>query len=258
MLTIVTTTHDRPLCFSILEGWMQRQTVQPDQWLVVCDAGLEQYKFTMGQQVVYRDPKKRRLNRDPETKRITGGYAEPLPSICENWLAALPKIKGDKVLVIEDDDYYHPAYLETLSGLLDEAELVGVKQDVYFKLRSRKFQRMHNLNHASLAATGFRRELLPQVRRCCEVFKSVFVDMYLWAECTEEGRGLRCTLVPNKAPDGRAYHVGMKQMPGAAGLGNGHNDDGSSDQTLSVLQDWIGVEDCRVYRNLAATLRGAA
>jgi hypothetical protein len=254
MLTIVTTTKDRPLCFSILEGWIKRQTVKPDQWLVVTDSDKpEAYSYTMGQEVIYRDPK-RHCRRDPITNRFVKG--EPRASLLENWLTALPRIKGEKVLVIEDDDYYHPTYLEVLSGLLDNHELAGFKEDVYFKLRTRRFQRMHNMNHASLAATGFRRELLSQIRRCCELLcpvnKSVFIDMYLWAECQDTLREppCKCVLIPNKAADGRAYHVAMKQMPGAFGLGNGHGFDGSTDPNLSVLQQWIGVEDCRVYRNL--------
>ena len=249
-LTIVTTTRDRPLCFGILEGIISRQTLQPDQWLVVND-GLEPYSYRRGQEVVRRRPKK-------TMKRADGKKVDEI-SILANWQTAFPKIKGEKVAVVEDDDWYHPAYLETVSKLLDEYDVVGVANDYYFKLASRRYKMMYNLNHASLAATAFRSSALFAVQRAVNVLavnnRSVFVDMYLWAEA-EGMHGLKVKLVPNRATDGRAYHVGMKQMPGAAGLGQGHTDQGTPDPAWSQLTAWIGPEACRLYRSIPKTAWG--
>jgi hypothetical protein len=206
--------------------------VKADQWVVVND-GTEPYTYTHKQTV---------LNRNP------GG--DTLPSICENWLAAIPLIAGDKVIVAEDDDWIHPSYVETLSKLLDEVDLAGVREDLYWKLRVRKFVRPRNQNHASLGASAFRSGVLPHVERCCTVHKSVFIDMFLWAELTDPHYGKTAALLPNEAEDGRALHVGLKQMPGAAGLGIGHNDEGSDDPAFRVLRKWIGPEDCATYRRL--------
>lgn len=232
MITLVTTTRDRPLAFSLLEKWISRQSVQPDQWIVVND-GAEPYQYTRGQTVLARHP---------------GG--DELPSICENWLAAVPFICGDKVIVAEDDDWYHPEYVATVAGMLDEVDLVGVRDNRYFKVRSRKFLKMHNDGHASLAATAFQSALLPQIERCCTVFKSVYIDMYLWAEATADTSGWRCALLPNEAGDGRCLQIGIKQMPGPKGLGLGHGEDGSTDPNMNMLREWIGAEDCREYEGI--------
>ncbi|WP_020469309.1 glycosyltransferase family A protein [Zavarzinella formosa] len=231
MLTLVTTTRDRPECFSLLERWIVRQTVQPDQWIVVND-GTVPYQYSLGQTVLQRHP---------------GG--DSLPSICENWLSGLPLIHGDKVLVAEDDDWYHGDFIQTMSEMLDVVDLVGVRGNLYYKLPPLKFFQMHNTSHASLASTGFRSSMLPQIERCCRVFKSVYIDSYLWAEATSEGSGVKCALLPNRAEDQRALQVGFKQMPGAKGLGLGHTDDGSTDPGMAVLRGWIGAADTVTYSN---------
>lgn len=185
----------------------------------------------MGQGVVKRKPNKK----------------DALPSICLNWLTAIPHIKGDKLIVCEDDDFYHETWIETLAPLLDQKRLVGVKGDLYFKLKDRQYQIKGNITHASLAATAFKAEMLSFVERC-KLHKSVFIDMFLWAEGTSENNNW--TLIPNRAKDGRALHVGMKQMPGLTGLGFGHTDPGASDPQFTMLAKWIGAADCRIYRDV--------
>lgn len=242
-LTIVTTTRNRPLSFSLIESYIRRQTAQPDQWLVVND-GDEPYEYTAGQEVILRKPKKK-------MKTAAGKQVDEI-SICANWLEAIPKIRGDKIIVVEDDDWLHPTYLAIMATALDEVDVAGISFDVYFKMQSRKYRRMGNAQHASLASTAFRSTALPAVERCCNVLcpanRSVFIDMYLWAEAASM-HGLRTRLIPNRAADGRAYHVGLKQMPGAAGLGGGHGDDGANDPTMAMLIEWIGNEDARQLRN---------
>ena len=229
-ITIVTTTRNRAFCFSLLEKWMANQTMKWDQWIVVND-GTEEYAYTMGQQVVERDPS-----------------GDTLPSICENWRAAIPLIEGDKVIVAEDDDWLHPEYVAKMDRLLDDVDLAGVSHDVYYKLPTRRFVRMHNANHASLACTAFRASLLPDIDHICKAFKNVFIDMILWTHIhTIEGT---FKLIPQPREDGMMYHVGMKNMPGGKGLGLGHENpsNGSTDPNFVTLSKWIGPDDARVYR----------
>lgn len=228
-ITLVTTTHKRPYCFSLLEQWIKRQSVKPDQWLVVSD-NWEKYRFTMGQEVIKR-------NADNDT----------LHSMLENWLAAIPKIQNDKIIVSEDDDWYHPEYIETMSGLLDQTRLAGFSFDLYYKLPLKKYKRCGNPSHASLAATGFTREMIPFIERC-KLHKSVYIDCYLWAEGTADCSNWR--LIPNTAKDKRAYHVGMKCMPGGKGLGQGHTEEGAADFNDDMLRSWIGAADCRTYQSI--------
>jgi hypothetical protein len=232
MITLVTTTRDRALCFGLLEKWMARQSLKWDQWIVVND-GTEPYNYNLGQTVLKRNP---------------GG--DDLPSICENWLAVMPLVQSSRVVVVEDDDWYHPDYLAVMDDLLDHVQLAGVREALYYKLPLRKWMPLKNKDHATLSATAFRSHLLPLVERSCQTFKSVFIDMYLWAEASKEGTGLTCGLVDNRAADGRAYQVGMKMMPGAAGLGLGHGAEGQADSAFQKLRQWVGAEDCAVYSGL--------
>jgi hypothetical protein len=78
MITLVTTTRDRALCFGLLEKWMARQSLKWDQWIVVND-GTEPYNYNLGQTVLKRNP---------------GG--DDLPSICENWLAVMPLVQSSR------------------------------------------------------------------------------------------------------------------------------------------------------------------
>lgn len=236
-LTLVTTTRNRPLCFSLLEKWMATQTRWWDQWLVVNDGTDPGYHYTLYQEVVYRD--------------YTGDDSRSpwLQSICLNWLEAVPYIRGDKIIVIEDDDYYAPNYVQTVSDMLDDAALVGISRDAYYKLPTKHYKWCGNTDHASLACTGFRREVLTHVERVANTFGSVFLDMYLWAEWgSEQFPGTR-KLVP-QPHSGRKLHVGMKNMPGAFGLGLGHQkpDGWNLDHTsFKVLREWVGPDAAQEY-----------
>lgn len=229
---------------------MDRQSLKWDQWLIVNDSlSDDDYDYHPFTHVVRRKQGVGRLKTDPKTKQILKGKRQPeLASICENWLTAIPKIKGDKIIVVEDDDWYHPEYIARLSVLLDDAELVGVNNDLYFNLRTRTFRRCHNLSHCSLAATAFRPSLLPRLKEIAER-GSVWLDMPLWDEGDEPR-----LMIDNKASDGRPYHVGLKGMPpSGTGLGMGHDGSGSSDKGLNVLTQWVGIEDSRLYRSIPAT-----
>src|SRR6202041_2809393 len=125
----------------------------------------------------------------------------------ENWLAAIPAIKGDRIIVAEDDDWLHADFIGTLSTLLDHRRLAGLRGDLYYKLPLRKYMRLGNVHHASLACTGFKREMIPFIERC-KLHRSVFLDMYLWSEGTQNNEDW--VLWPNQADDKRALHVGMK------------------------------------------------
>ncbi len=250
-ISVITTTHDRPLCLSLLFRWLCRQSVKADQHLIVSD-GLDKPKL--------------RPHEGPETPlkwKVSGAHrtakagavelharkpkdGEGL-SIKENWLYALNKISGDKVLVCEDDDWYNPDYVRVMSDALDRAELVGVAGDYYWNWRHRKYVRVHNAENASLAATGFRRSLLLQLFQIVEWTQDVWIDRRVWADMVTNAR----ELVPNKAADGRALHVGFKCMPGAKGLGAYHGEQGVPDPSGEQLRAWIGLQDALVYQRLS-------
>lgn len=240
MLTIVTTTHNRPTLWPLIEKWMARQTLQPSQWLVINDSNPEleeQYTYTMGQDVIRRKPK--------EGERH---------SLCENWLSALTlgRIKNDKTIVVEDDDFYHARYVEVMSGLLDTAPLAGLTNDSYWNVRQQTFRNMHNASFASLATTGFRAEVFPSLRECAKK-DNPFLDGLLW----EAWKG-PVALAPN-VQGNRALHVGIKGVlplgsPGAGiSLASHYGDSGSMDWHCAKLRDWMG-DDAEIYLQDLQTL----
>lgn len=236
-ITLVTTTRNRSVCFDLLQHWISKQTVKPYQWIVVND-GTEPYNYLHNQQVIKRKPK-------PDE--------QPWQSILNNWLAAIPKVKGDHVIVCEDDDYYREDYLYTVSRYLEAADIFGFSNELCYKLPTRRFTRPGNLNHASLAATGFRKNVLPCLEKVikeeCTGNKSVFIDMYLWVVAPYQYNHLHL-LKPQ--PEERAYHVGFKNMPGAKGLGIYHSDPYNPgctfDGNWSWLDKWLGSENASLYK----------
>lgn len=231
-ITIITTTRNRPLAFSFLEKWVAHQTIKPARWLVVND-GTERYTYTQGQQVILRDTSQDKLH-----------------SLCENWLTALEYVKDEAVVVMEDDDYYHPGYLETMTKLLARNDLAGINNDFYYHFGTRRFKLMRNIVHASLAATAFAPATFPLVRECAGM-NDFYIDMNLW-ERSYQIDHLRTELIDNKAPDGKALHVGLKGFPGEKGLGLGHRGEGSYDPTMQRLVDWIGFLNAKQYHDCQA------
>lgn len=226
MITLITPTHARPKAFTLLEGYIARQTYKgPLQWLVVCDAGIDTYRFTMGQEVIARD---------------TSADSPDVHSICYNYLAALPYIKGAAVLCIEDDDWYRPDYLEVMSSALDQASLVGFAPAYYFHVTARRWRNLHNVGHCSLAATGFTTSVLPCFEQCCKV-GNPYIDMILWVHW--RGQGAWQILTNDFV---KPIHVGIKGLPyGISGIGQGH-DGTQGTRDIAQLRRWIG-EDYWLY-----------
>ncbi len=189
MLLLITTTKNRPAAFEQLKRIVSNQTVESFDWLIVSD-GWDGYKFPKGAKIVKRD-----------------GSADTLPSLCQNWLAALDWIEQhpqyERFIVLDDDDYYHREYLAEAKKHLEQADLVGWQNDAYYYVLNRKARRFLNTGHASLGATAFTRAVLPYLRQCVQE-GDVFIDLLLW-------KGIRRqTLEPQaplKMPDGSTIDV---------------------------------------------------
>lgn len=162
-VTLITPTGDRPGSFALLERWIGRKTFQGRmQWLVI-DDGQVPTVCTMDQHYV------RRL-RQPTDPRHT------LPV---NLLEALPRIESDRVLIIEDDEWYAPEYVEFMSRHLAEIRLVGLRVSHYWCLRRRAWLELVHPRHASLCRTGFRTSMSNEVAAACRHMVAP-VDLLLW------------------------------------------------------------------------------
>ena len=74
------------------------------------------------------------------------GDAHTLPA---NLRAALPLVRGEKLLIIEDDEWYAPDYLARMSAWLDADELVGVTPARYYWPRLARYRELTDHAHAS-------------------------------------------------------------------------------------------------------------
>ncbi len=198
---------------------MARQTYSGEvQWLVADDGPVET-PCAMGQTVIRPEPK----------------WQPGQSTQWRNILALLRFIRFDRILHIEDDDWYGPAYIETMARRLEEAHLVGEIPSRYYNVRDRRYFVHGNDTHASLCQTAMRPEALPLLKRICE--QRQWVDMALWPSAG------------NKKLFAGSNNVGIKGMPGRPGQVRTHRVTTrmAPDPNLEVLCSWIG-EDAEAYR----------
>lgn len=234
----VTPTRDRRRAIGLLARWIAQQTLPPDRWVVVDD----------GDFPVDPSPEMTHLVRRTRT------WKEPEPTLCLNLRAAIPYLTEEKVLILEDDEYYAPTYIEEMSRRLNERAAVGIGHSKYYHLGLRRYYVHENMGHASLAQTGFRIELLDRFVRALEDPREKFVDVKFWKQVRAIGSVWR---------DGDRYdgaggtqYVGIKGMPGLPGIGFGHKamPQYRPDGELDVLRRWIRPEDVVYYERIAEEL----
>ena len=225
-LTIITPTSDRPEAFQLCQRWMSRQTYTGELQWIVADDGHEPATCTMGQEHVRRPPSD-----------------DPRRSFLGNLLAAIERVRHDKVVFVEDDDWYAPEYLAQMDRWLDEAELVGEAGARYYHLPTRRYHFCGNTEHASLAQTGLRADRLRQMADEISGANTTFVDVRLWRNWSAGWTKLLrpCTTLS----------AGIKGLPGKRGIGMGHRlgDRHPIDANGRVLREWIG-DDADLYFRL--------
>ena len=215
-ITVITCTGDRPLVFALCKRWMEKQKRRADQWIVV-DDGKVPLTPSQGMEYIRREPK----------------ADDPKHTMLLNLREAIPRITGDKVIIIEDDEYYAPGYVEEMSRRLDKYEIVGICRSKYYHFASGHYSRYTNMDHASLAQTCFRASFLSDLMALMK--GDVFIDMRIW-RLVGKTDALRWGEPDCKAPDrevgggrgllfdddGRNLYVAMKAMPGRVGSSSGH------------------------------------
>jgi hypothetical protein len=225
-ISVLTPTADRPVAFALVEKYMARQTMQPDEW-IVADGGEGPTKCTMGQRHLHEA-------RPP-------GAA----NFAENLLRGAASVTGDIIIFFEDDDWYAPNHIETIIGQLNGAALLaGDDQQRYYHVGQRCWRIFQNKG-ASLCQTAMRRSVLPRfeavVRECLAAGK-FHIDYTLWMRTPDSERSLARTDTV----------LGIKGLPGRAGLGIGHRPSGplwNRDPALTQLRAWIG-QDVGLYESL--------
>jgi hypothetical protein len=217
MLTVITPTGDRPLAFCLCRRWMEHQLLKPDQWIVVDDGKIPLPNDLPNMQYIRREPK----------------LDDPDFTLSLNLLTAIPYIKGDKIAIIEDDDYYSHDYLSRIAKTLDLWDLTGYKRAKYYHLRAQKYLKFKNEDFASLAETAFRTSILSDFIKEIEL-QEKFLDVRFW-------RNSRRNKILH-TDDYRSVHVGIKGSPGRDGFGVGYDEkyyEYLVDREYRMLKKWI-------------------
>lgn len=225
-VTLITPTRDRPECLALCEFWVSRfQWTGDVQWIIVDDGDVPA-ETRRGQEIIRREP-----SGDEHT-------------LAKNLLAAAELVRGDAVMVIEDDDWYSPNYVNDMVRKLRYYELCGEARARYYHVPTRGYLTCYNRLHASLSATAFRRNLIKRFRAACRAAiadGNPYVDLYFWGRRP-----------PLPRPDPRGYiffkqhlNLGLKGMPGRRGIARGHEADVYErfDLDGKQLEDWVGYSD---------------
>jgi glycosyltransferase involved in cell wall biosynthesis len=185
-ITVITCTGDRPEAFALLQKWMSKQTLSPEQWIVVDDGktplqSSEEYEY---------------IRREPTKNDYTH-------TLCLNFEKALEYVKCDKIIVMEDDDWYSPTYIDYMFQLLDKADLVGLGNLIFYYPSISKYMEKATIKQPAFAQTAFKKDLIPVIRQICEGAPKDFdlcgkglIDSKLWAhplDIYRKGRAVQLT-----------------------------------------------------------------
>jgi hypothetical protein len=191
------------------------------------------------------------LTRIPKTRkgfhvehiRPTWRWKPGMNTHAANMEAGLDIVPFNSVLfILEDDDIYLPGYIENMLDAIDKAELVGEIDSRYYNVATGKWRVLPGKYHSSLASTVCRGEALTALRDLCESGTKRMLDVTLW----KTFKGKKQLLPDNNV-------IGIKGLPGRAGIGIGHRNHFGSVDIDDTLERWAGpyADNYRIFRRVA-------
>lgn len=225
MISLVTMTADKPLALQLCEAYVARMRVglSDIEW-IVADGGQEKVPPPAHSIYIRTEP-----------------YLHMADNMKNNFYTALDAARGEIIMVIEDDDWYHPNYISYYLRRMNEtsAELYGEGDAKYYNIRNQTYHLHKNKYHASLCQTAFRKSLIPKVIEQVEKAHDCFFDLRIWRNL--EGH----VDFPGK------HSVGIKALPGRIGVGTGHKRVFRNiDPEFRVLKSWVGSIDTFQYQRI--------
>jgi hypothetical protein len=202
--------NDRPLFLANCIRMMDNQTLKPDK---ICLVNYEN-----------------KSNDVDITQRYRLGY-ENLNDLV------------DIILFIENDDYYHPTYIETMVNKwneLNNPDILGTNYTIYYHLELKKYFTMNHQRRASAMNTLIKTKLDLKF----PVDNDPYTDIFLWLHNGLNGK----TFKPENI-----ISIGMKHGVGKCG-GKNHVDYLerfiNNDENLSFLQKNTDAQSFKFYSNL--------
>lgn len=209
MIALITPTGARPKQIQLAAEWMRKQTYKGEVlWVLVDDAvpittDFIPVDFRENWQIIRCYPRPKWEHGQNTQKR--------------NLLVAVNVIEKydniEYIFIIEDDDYYTPDYIDTMISKLKGHVAAGQINTVYFNIGSGTMKIFPNKAHSSLFQTAIHFSQLPMLKRILTNDAGKFIDIRLWKELQNSKINLF---------NGDNLSIGIKGLPGRAGIGIGH------------------------------------
>jgi hypothetical protein len=230
MIALITPTGGRALQFSLCVKFINRQTYKGNViWIIIDDCVPQTTDLVIRDDwtviKIFPSPVWH-LGENTQSRNIREGIKYLFSSYSKK------DIEG--IFIIEDDDYYKSSYLENMVIKLRGFNAAGETDTIYYNVVHRTYFSNQNFKHASLFQTAFTPEAVHILESC---YDNRFIDCVFWS------------LVQNKNLFKDRLSIGIKGLPGRAGIGAGHQRMGNmpEDRNMNYLKSIIG-EDANLYK----------
>jgi glycosyltransferase involved in cell wall biosynthesis len=231
--TIITPTGDRPEAFTLCVKYIQRQTVKPTEWIIVDDGKTPLDVSILPAYAKYI----RRENTEPHKHSLT-----------PNMLEAFKYVTTQKIVIIEDDDWYASNYCEYMLDLLGDRKIAGIGHTVYYSIPKCCYFIHDNEEHSAWCNTVFRADIIPMI---CEIAKQAYKANYPYIDLRIWTRFRRLPEQHNLDLKNPHISIGLKSMPGRVGTCSGHRNTGSfvqDTEDTAFLREYLG-DDIKFYKS---------
>lgn len=240
LVTLITCTGFRPEAFGLCRYFVERQTYKGEiQWIIVTDEpGLKIPASTNKHIHIEQHQAPRAWTPDYNTHR-------------GNMELALTKVSGDYVFIIEDDDHYHPRYVQSYLDLLGHVDVVGISHARYYHAKIAGWKLLQNDRHASLSSTAFHKRAMPHMVKAVNS-GDMYFDRDFWLRVHDNK--LAYALIGNSN-----LSTGIKGLPGREGITPSHKElrDYMLDLDISKLREWVG-SDYSLYKPFSKRINNAS
>ena len=215
----LTPTGNRPEGLALLGEYINAQSyAHAFRWIIVDDC----------------DPATRipfmRTGIDVEVVRPDWRWRPGMNTQAASMATGLVLVPDDATLfVLEDDDVYLPDYMITMREAIACAELIGEKDARYYNVTTRRWRVLPGRVHSSMASTVVRGAALTLLKGLCANGMTKMLDLNLWK-----------TFGGNKMLLSAHNVIGIKGLPGRAGIGIGHRASFGMIDKDNTLKLWVG------------------
>ena len=227
MICLMTPTGFRHKQFTRLENIVAQQTVKLP-WVVVDDSP-EPVTCTMGQTL------------------LTPKHTIPGSTLGVNMLTFLDEIQPTGFIILEDDVYYKPNYIESILKLIQLADLVGFAPAYVYCVNQQKWLILKSKSHASWSETAIKGKAITALRTGLTRWGwTTKLDFNMWRSSPKRKDRYSKFLAQLKEP----MAVSMKGEGQARALGSFHDGERMHpDSDLTVLTEWLGKDVGLYYEN---------